>query len=118
MPIIPDKPSVTPGVRADQTPDARRIAERVKEHADPVERADRRRRVEVKDEVRVDANETVTQKLHGNMDETLIPEGKNYPDLGPNMPEHDHVHPDLQRVDEDDMTSRTERTKSDPRRHE
>ncbi|MFP3647485.1 hypothetical protein [Paraburkholderia sp. SIMBA_054] len=60
----------------------------------------------------------MTQKPHGNIDETLIPEGKDNPDQGPYMPEHDHVDPDLQPVDEDDLTSRTERTKSDPQRHE
>ena len=62
---------------------------------DPVERADRRRESVTDGDVEVDADGTVRQKPHGNMDATLVPRGKEHPEQGPYVPEHDRVDPDV-----------------------
>ena len=66
------------------------------EPSDPVERADQRRQTTEQGDVQVKDDGTVEQRPHGNMDETLVPKGKDHPDEGPVVPEHDHVDPDLE----------------------
>jgi len=69
---------------------------RKQEPADPVERADRRRDSVKDGDVTVERDGTVRQKPHGNMDDTLVPKGREHPEQGPYTPEHDHIDPDLE----------------------
>lgn len=66
------------------------------EPSDPVERADQRRGSLENGDVTIERDGSVKQKPHGNMDATMVPEGKEKPDEGPYVPEHDHVDPDLE----------------------
>lgn len=69
--------------------------ERKHELADPVERADARRIAkEDGNDVTVHKDGTVEQRPHGNMDSTLLPKGKDHPEEGAYLPEHDGVNPD------------------------
>lgn len=65
------------------------------EPSDPVERADARR-IAGQDghDVTEKADGTIEQHEHGNMDGSLVPKGKDHPDEGPYVPEHDGVDPD------------------------
>jgi hypothetical protein len=65
------------------------------EPSDPVERADQRRH-SGGDDVTIKPDGTVEQRVHGNMDETMVPKGKEHPEEGPYVPEHDHLDPDLE----------------------
>jgi hypothetical protein len=94
MPVVPDNPVTTPDAPSHGAPEARRDS-RSAEPADPVERADRRRENENEGDVSVERDGTVKQKPHGNMDETLVPKGKDHPEQGPYPPEHDGIDPDL-----------------------
>jgi hypothetical protein len=38
----------------------------------------------------------IEQKEHGSMDATLVPKGKDHPELPPYEPEHDHKDPDVE----------------------
>ena len=97
MPVFPTNPLTPQDAPAQQNPsDARRPGQRIEDAADPVERADRRRLQSDDGDVSVAPDGTVTQKPHGNMDETLVPKGKDHPEQGSYTPEHDHVDPDLQ----------------------
>jgi hypothetical protein len=64
--------------------------------SDPVERADRRRESERTHDVTVERDGKVSQEPHGNMDETLVPSGKDHPEQGPYEPGHDELDPALQ----------------------
>ncbi|MGF6768710.1 hypothetical protein P3T18_001180 [Paraburkholderia sp. GAS199] len=64
------------------------------EPSDPVERADQRRQASVNADVKEKPDGTVEQQPHGNMDETRVPKGKDHPESGPYVPEHDLVDPD------------------------
>ncbi|WP_144110278.1 DUF2382 domain-containing protein [Paraburkholderia sp. BCC1886] len=64
------------------------------EPSDPVERADQRRQAVGNGDVTEKADGTIEQRPHGNMDETLVPKGKDHPEQGPYVPEHDGVDPD------------------------
>lgn len=64
------------------------------EPSDPVERADQRRQASGHGDVEEKSDGTIEQRPHGNMDETLVPKGKDHPDEGPYVPEHDLVDPD------------------------
>jgi hypothetical protein len=66
------------------------------EPSDPVERADQRRQSTSDGDVKIQPDGSVEQRPHGNMDETLVPKGKDHPEEGPYVPEHDHVDPDLE----------------------
>ena len=66
------------------------------EPSDPVERADERRKALGEGDVRVKGDGTIEQHEHGNIDPTLVPKGKDNPEEGPFVPEHDHVDPDLE----------------------
>ena len=66
------------------------------EPSDPVERADQRRETMEEHDVTVKSDGTVKQRVHGNMDATQVPKGKEHPSEGPYTPEHDHVDPDLE----------------------
>jgi hypothetical protein len=70
------------------------------EPSDPVERAEQRKRSQENGDVSVGRDGTVRQKPHGNMDETLIPQGKDHPEQGPYTPGHDHVDPDVEPASE------------------
>lgn len=63
--------------------------------SDPVERADVRRNTEGEGDVHVRRDGKVEQRPHGNMDPTLTPKGKDFPDEGPFEPEHDKKVPDV-----------------------
>lgn len=66
------------------------------EPSDPVERADARRATKQDgDDVTVHDDGTVEQRPHGNMDSTLLAKGKDHPEQGPYVPEHDKVDPDV-----------------------
>ncbi|MEI7297555.1 hypothetical protein WCQ02_36055 [Paraburkholderia tropica] len=65
------------------------------EPADPVERADARRRDQRGGDVTVESDGTVKQRPHGNMDSTLVPKGKEHPERGPYEAEHDEKVPDV-----------------------
>ena len=98
MPVIPDNPVTTPDALSHKAqPENHRDSNSSNstEPADPVERADRRREVEKEGDVSVERDGTVKQKPHGNMDDTLIPKGKDHPEQGPYIPEHDGIDPDL-----------------------
>lgn len=64
------------------------------EPSDPVERADQRREALGDGDVIQKPDGTIEQRPHGNMDETLVPKGKDHPEEGPYVPEHDGVDPD------------------------
>jgi hypothetical protein len=64
------------------------------ESSDPVERADHRREALVDGDIIQKADGTIEQRPHGNIDETLVPKGKDHPEEGPYVPEHDGVDPD------------------------
>ena len=64
------------------------------EPSDPVERADQRRQAVGNGDVTQNADGTIEQRPHGNMDETLVPKGKDHPEEGPYVPENDGVDPD------------------------
>ncbi|BAO92621.1 hypothetical protein [Caballeronia cordobensis] len=66
------------------------------EPSDPVERADERRKALGEGDIRVTGDGTIEQREHGNIDPTLVPKGKDLPEEGPYVPEHDHVDPDLE----------------------
>ncbi|WP_446728053.1 hypothetical protein [Paraburkholderia sp. SG-MS1] len=66
------------------------------EPSDPVERADQRRQSTGDGDVKIRPDGAVEQRAHGNMDETMVPKGKEHPDEGPYVPEHDHLDPDLE----------------------
>jgi hypothetical protein len=66
------------------------------EPSDPVERADQRRQSTGDGDVKIKPDGTVEQRVHGNMDETMVPKGKEHPEEGPYVPEHDHLDPDLE----------------------
>ncbi|MFL9912170.1 hypothetical protein PQR75_43630 [Paraburkholderia fungorum] len=66
------------------------------EPSDPVERADQRRQSTRDNDVHVKRDGTVEQRAHGNMDETMVPKGKDHPEERPYVPEHDHLDPDLE----------------------
>ncbi|MEW9580259.1 hypothetical protein [Paraburkholderia sp. DGU8] len=66
------------------------------EPSDPVERADERRQSIRDHDVDIDPDGTVHQREHGNMDASLLPKGKDHPEQGPYVPEHDHVDPNLE----------------------
>lgn len=63
--------------------------------SDPVERADARRNAQQDHDVSVDADGEVHEREHGNMDESLLPKGKDHPEQGPYEPEHDGKVPDV-----------------------
>lgn len=63
------------------------------EPSDPVERADQRREALGDGEITQKADGTIEPRPHGNMDETLVPKGKDHPDEGPHVPEHDGADP-------------------------
>jgi hypothetical protein len=63
------------------------------EPADPVERADARRAQQHDNDVKV-TREGVDERPHGNMDPSLLPEGKDHPEQGAYQPVHDKVVPD------------------------
>jgi hypothetical protein len=65
------------------------------EPSDPVERADERREAVGSGDVTENPNGTINQKEHGSMDASLVPKGKDHPEQGAYVPEHDHVDPDL-----------------------
>lgn len=65
------------------------------EAADPVERADARRKAQRDGDVDVRPDGTVEQKPHGNMDSTLVPKGLDHPEQGPYEAEHDKKVPDV-----------------------
>jgi hypothetical protein len=87
---------------APQLLDSRRITEPIQEStmqqepSDPVERADERRKAIGDGDVTVKDDGTVEQKEHGSMDASLVPKGKDHPEQGPYVPEHDHLDPDLE----------------------
>lgn len=64
------------------------------EPSDPVERADQRRNALGDGDVTEKPDGTIEQRPHRNMDETLVPKGKDDPEEGPYVPEHDGVDPD------------------------
>lgn len=64
------------------------------EPSDPVERADQRRQAVGSGDVTEKADGSIEQRPHGNMDETLVPKGKDHPGEGPYVPENDGVVPD------------------------
>ena len=66
------------------------------EPSDPVERADQRREELGAGDITQKPDGTIEQKEHGSMDASLVPKGKDHPELGPYVPEHDHVDPDLE----------------------
>ncbi len=88
MPVIPDNPVTTADAPSNN-------ASGSTEPADPVERADRRRENQKDGDVSVEPDGTVKQKPHGNMDETLIPKGKDPLEHGACAPEHDRIDSDL-----------------------
>jgi len=63
--------------------------------ADPVERADARRKAQREGDVDVRPDGTVEQKPHGNMDSTLVPKGREHPEQGSYEAEHDRKVPDV-----------------------
>lgn len=65
-----------------------------REPSDPVERADQRREARGDGDIIKKPDGTIEQRPHGNMDETLVPKGKDHPDEDPYVPEHDLVDPD------------------------
>ncbi len=64
------------------------------EPSDPVERADQRRQALGHGDVTQKPDGAIEQRPHGNMDETVVPKGKDHPEQGPYVPEHDGVDPD------------------------
>ncbi|WP_408234791.1 MULTISPECIES: hypothetical protein [Paraburkholderia] len=68
----------------------------MQEPSDPVERADQRRQSTQDRDVKLRPDGTVEQREHGSMDASMLPKGKDHPDEGPYVPEHDHVDPDLE----------------------
>ncbi|MGF6768689.1 hypothetical protein P3T18_001159 [Paraburkholderia sp. GAS199] len=62
--------------------------------SDQVERADDRRATLGNGDVKEESDGIIRQRPHGNMDETLVPRGKSYPEQQPYVPEHDVVGPD------------------------
>ncbi|MEA3127364.1 MAG: hypothetical protein QOD67_4383, partial [Caballeronia sp.] len=42
------------------------------------------------------ADGSIEQREHGSMDASLVPKGKDHPEQGAYVPEHDHVDPDLE----------------------
>jgi hypothetical protein len=66
------------------------------EPSDPVERADQRREALGDGDVEQNSDGTIEQREHGNMDASLVPKGKDHPEEGPYVPEHDHKDPDLE----------------------
>lgn len=67
-----------------------------REPSDPVQRADERREALGPGDVKEKADGTIEQREHGNMDPTLVPKGKDHPEQGPYVPEHDHIDPDTE----------------------
>ncbi|SAL50053.1 hypothetical protein AWB64_05273 [Caballeronia sordidicola] len=63
---------------------------------DPVEHADERRKALGDGDVTEYADGTIEQKEHGSMDASLVPKGKDHPEQGPCVPEHDHLDPDVE----------------------
>jgi hypothetical protein len=59
------------------------------EPSDPVERADQRREKLGAGDIAQKPDGTIEQKEHGSMDASLVPRGKDRPELGPYVPEHD-----------------------------
>ena len=95
MPVKPEDAATKPDAPLhNPEPDAHGTSGS-REPTDPVERADRRRENQKNVDVSVERDGTVKQKPHGNMDETLIPKGKDHPEQGPYTPEHDRIDPDL-----------------------
>jgi hypothetical protein len=66
------------------------------EPSDPVERADQRREALGDGDVKQKRDGTIEQREHGNMDSSLVPKGKDHPEEGPYVPEHDRKDPDLE----------------------
>ncbi|MEA3111938.1 MAG: hypothetical protein QOG58_1737 [Caballeronia sp.] len=66
------------------------------EPSDPVERADKRREALGQGDVVEKADGSIEQREHGSMDASLVPKGKDHPEQGAYVPEHDHVDPDLE----------------------
>lgn len=66
------------------------------EPSDPVERADKRRNDLGEGDVKEKSDGTIEQREHGNMDPSLVPKGKDHPEEGPYVPEHDHVDRDVE----------------------
>ncbi|KMZ11176.1 hypothetical protein BHUM_06221 [Candidatus Burkholderia humilis] len=68
------------------------------EPSDSVERADKRREAlgDGDGDVKQKGDGTIEQREHGNMDASLVPKGKDHPEQGPYVPEHDHKDPDLE----------------------
>jgi hypothetical protein len=64
------------------------------EPSDPVERADKRRKELGSGDILEKPDGTIKQREHGNIDPTLVPKGKEHPNEGPYVPEHDLVDPD------------------------
>jgi hypothetical protein len=90
-----DNPVTPPDANSNRAQPERRGDSRTQEPADPVERADQRRENLKDGDVSVEDDGAVKQKPHGNMDDTLIPKGKDHPEEGPYTPEHDRIDPDL-----------------------
>lgn len=66
------------------------------EPSDPVERADERRKAIGSGDISEKPDGTIEQKEHGSMDASLVPKGKDHPEQGPYVPEHDHIDPTLE----------------------
>ena len=66
------------------------------EPSDPVERADKRRKAVGAGDVIEKPDGTIEQREHGSMDASLVPKGKDHPEHGPYVPEHDHIDPDVE----------------------
>jgi len=66
------------------------------EPSDPVERADKRREDLGAGDIVQKPDGTIEQKAHGNMDASLVPKGMDHPEVGPYVPEHDHVDPEVE----------------------